>query len=67
MSTLTACVERDEATKLSGAITPGIPGAYTQGASLDESHQNLQEALALRVALSRWLLPRPLRTVWEAA
>lgn len=47
MRTFTAYVEWDEATKLYVGVVPGIPGAHTQGASLDELQQNLQEVLEL--------------------
>ncbi len=47
MKTFTAYVEWDEATKLYVGVVPGIPGAHTQGASLDELHQNLQEVVGL--------------------
>ena len=47
MRTFTAYVEWDEATRLYAGVVPGIPGAHTQGASLDELHQNLEEVLEL--------------------
>ena len=45
--TFTACVEYDPETKLYVGAIPGIPGAHTQGATLDELHQNLKEVLSL--------------------
>lgn len=45
--TLTAYVEWDPATKLYVGIVPGIPGAHTQGATLDELQDNLKEVLEL--------------------
>ncbi len=45
--TFTAYIEFDEETKLYVGIVPGIPGAHTQAASLDELRANLQEVLAL--------------------
>ena len=36
MKTFTAYVEWDPDTRLYVGIVPGIPGAHTQGASLDE-------------------------------
>jgi predicted RNase H-like HicB family nuclease len=47
MRTFTAYVERDEETKLYVGIVPGIPGAHTQAASLDELQQNLKEVIEL--------------------
>lgn len=47
MRTFTAYVEWDPETKLYVGIVPGIPGAHTQGASLDELQQNLKEVLEL--------------------
>jgi predicted RNase H-like HicB family nuclease len=41
MKTFTAYVEWDPDTHLYVGIVPGIPGAHTQGASLDELHNNL--------------------------
>ena len=45
--TFTAYVEYDPETKLYVGTIPGIAGAHTQGATLDELHQNLKEVLAL--------------------
>jgi predicted RNase H-like HicB family nuclease len=47
MTTLTAYIEFDEETGLYVGIVPGIPGAHTQAASLDELRANLQEVLEL--------------------
>jgi predicted RNase H-like HicB family nuclease len=47
MRTFTAYVEWDPATKLYVGIVPGIPGAHTQGATLDELQENLKEVLEL--------------------
>jgi predicted RNase H-like HicB family nuclease len=47
MTTLTAYIEFDEETKLYIGIVPGIPGAHTQAASLDELRANLKEVLEL--------------------
>jgi len=41
--TLTAYVEFDPETNLYIGLIPGIPGAHTQGATLDELQQNLRE------------------------
>lgn len=43
----TAFVEWDPDTKLYVGSVPGIPGAHTQGATLDELQQNLAEVLEL--------------------
>ena len=45
--TFTAYVEWDPGTKLYVGIVPGVPGAHTQGASLDELQKNLGEVLEL--------------------
>jgi predicted RNase H-like HicB family nuclease len=47
MTTLTAYIEFDEQTRLYIGIVPGIPGAHTQAASLDELRANLQEVIEL--------------------
>lgn len=47
MRTFSAYVEWDPETKLYVGVIPGIPGAHTQGASLDELHGNLKEVLEL--------------------
>lgn len=47
MKTFTAYVEWDPETKLYVGIVPGITGAHTQGATLDELRENLKEVLEL--------------------
>ncbi|MBI5115427.1 type II toxin-antitoxin system HicB family antitoxin [Candidatus Poribacteria bacterium] len=47
MRTFTAYVEWDPETKLYVGIVPGIAGAHTQGATLDELQKNLKEVLEL--------------------
>jgi len=47
MRTFSAYVEWDPETRLYVGVVPGIPGAHTQGASLDELQQNLKEVLEL--------------------
>jgi predicted RNase H-like HicB family nuclease len=47
MTTLTAYVEQDPKTGLYVGIVPGLPGAHTQAATLDELRANLQEVLEL--------------------
>ncbi|MEA3293844.1 MAG: type II toxin-antitoxin system HicB family antitoxin [Euryarchaeota archaeon] len=47
MFRLTAYIEKDPETSLYVAIVPGIPGAHTQAATLDELQENLEEVLEL--------------------
>jgi len=47
MKTFTAYVERDPDSGLYVGVVPGIPGAHTQGATLDELQKNLGEVLQL--------------------
>ncbi len=47
MRTFTAYVEFDPETELYVGTVPGIHGAHTQGATLDELHRNLQEVVEL--------------------
>ncbi|MCX6343763.1 MAG: type II toxin-antitoxin system HicB family antitoxin [Armatimonadetes bacterium] len=47
MKNFTAYVEWDPETELYVGIVPGIPGAHTQAASLDELQINLKEVLEL--------------------
>jgi predicted RNase H-like HicB family nuclease len=47
MKTYTAYVEFDPETGLYVGVIPGIPGAHTQAASLDELQTNLKEVLEL--------------------
>ena len=49
MKIFTAYVEWDSETNLYVGIVPGIPGAHTQAASLDELKDNLKEVLELCV------------------
>ena len=43
----TAYVEWDPETKLYVGIVPGIPGAHSQAATLDELQKNMKEVLEL--------------------
>ena len=43
----TAYIEWDPETKLYVGIVPGIPGAHTQGATLNELNANLREVVQL--------------------
>ncbi len=47
MRTFIAYIEFDPETNLYVGIVPGIPGAHTQGATLDELQENLREVLEL--------------------
>jgi predicted RNase H-like HicB family nuclease len=47
MKTYSAYVEWDEESKLYIGVVPGIPGAHTQAATLDELQRNLKEVLEL--------------------
>ncbi len=55
MKTFTAYVEYDPATKLFVGVVPGLPGAHTQGASLDELQKNLREVVELCLAELRFV------------
>jgi predicted RNase H-like HicB family nuclease len=45
--TFTAYVEYDPEAKLYVGTVPSLPGAHSQGVSLDELHKNLEEVIAL--------------------
>ena len=47
MRTFSAYVEWDPETKLYAGVVPGISGAHSQGATLDELRDNLKEVLEL--------------------
>ena len=47
MRTFTAVVERDADTGLYVGYVPGWPGAHSQGATVDELQENLQEVIAM--------------------
>jgi len=47
MKTFTAYIERDPATNLYVGVVPGMPGAHSQGATLDELKANLTEVVEL--------------------
>ncbi len=47
MKTFTAYVELDAETGLYIGVVPGVPGAHTQAATLDELQKNLKEVLEL--------------------
>lgn len=47
MHRIIAYVEKDVSTGMYVGIVPGIPGAHTQAASLDELQRNLKEVVEL--------------------
>ena len=47
MRTFTAYVEFDPEAELYVGVAPGVPGAHTQAASLDELRENPKEVLHL--------------------
>lgn len=47
MRTFTAVVERDKDTRLYVGSVPGFSGAHSQGETLDELRQNLQEVVEM--------------------
>lgn len=47
MKSYTAIVERDPDTGLYVGYVPGFPGAHSQGETLDELRQNLQEVVEM--------------------
>ena len=47
MCVYTAVVERCAATRLYVGYVPGLPGAHSQGETLDELNDNLREVVAL--------------------
>lgn len=47
MRSFTAVVEKETETLLYVGYVPGFPGAHSQGETLDELHQNLQEVIEM--------------------
>ena len=47
MARITGYIEKDPETGLYVAVVPGIPGAHTQAATLDELQENLREVVEL--------------------
>ena len=45
--TFTAYIEYDRETGLYVGVVPGLTGAHSQGATLDELRENLREVIAL--------------------
>ena len=47
MQTFTAVIERCQDTGLYVGHVPGFPGAHSQGATLEELHDNLREVIEM--------------------
>ena len=47
MATFTAVVERDQETGLYVGYVPNFAGAHSQGQTLDELYENLQEVISM--------------------
>ena len=47
MKSFTAVIERCPDTGLYVGYVPGLPGAHSQGETLDELHTNLREVIAM--------------------
>ena len=47
MRSYTAVIERDPATGLFVGYVPGWPGAHSQGGTVDELRENLEEVIAM--------------------
>jgi len=47
MHTFNVVIEKDPDTLLYVGYVPGWPGAHSQGASIDELHENLREVVAM--------------------
>lgn len=47
MKTFTAIIERDSQTQLYVGYVPGLPGAHSQGETLNELQENLREVIEL--------------------
>lgn len=47
MRTFTAVIEKDPTTGLFVGYVPGWPGAHSQGSTIDELRQNLEEVVAM--------------------
>jgi predicted RNase H-like HicB family nuclease len=47
MTTYPAIIEQDPDTRLYVGYIPGFPGAHSQGETLDELRDNLQEVIAM--------------------
>jgi predicted RNase H-like HicB family nuclease len=47
MRTFTAVIERDATTGVFVGYVPGFPGAHSQGATVDDLRENLEEVVAM--------------------
>ncbi len=47
MKTYSAVIARDSQTGLFVGFVPGFSGAHSQGATLDELHENLREVISM--------------------
>ncbi|MEZ2228828.1 MAG: type II toxin-antitoxin system HicB family antitoxin [Microcoleus sp.] len=47
MKTFTAIIEKDSDTNLYVGYIPGLPGAHSQGETLDELQENLREVIEM--------------------
>jgi predicted RNase H-like HicB family nuclease len=47
VKTYSAVIERDSQTGLFVGFVPGFAGAHSQGATLDELHENLREVISM--------------------
>lgn len=47
MAAFTTIIEYDPKTRLYVGVVPGVPGAHTQGKTLDELRANLEEVISL--------------------
>jgi predicted RNase H-like HicB family nuclease len=47
MRSFNPVIERDPETQIYVGSVPGFPGAHSQGETLDELHQNLQEVIEM--------------------
>jgi predicted RNase H-like HicB family nuclease len=63
MRNYTAIVERCTETGLFTGFIPGFQGAHTQGETLDELHQNLQEVIEMLLEDGEPVLPLPMTCV----
>jgi predicted RNase H-like HicB family nuclease len=47
MKTYVAVIEQDSDTHMYVGYVPGLPGAHSQGETLDELHDNLREVVGM--------------------
>ena len=58
----TIVIEKDEDDNYVGSV-PGLPGCHTQGESIDQLLERMQEAIALWLEVEGQDAPRPLELV----